>query len=254
MLESQGSANGSAVLNAEAYQTPFGVPVLQLPFQLEAVLQEAAERGDEVQLVAQCSREASHAINVQATIKGTDAEAAPLVIMTPRSGWWRCASERGGGIAAFLEMVRTISSARPKRPVIFTANTGHELSHLGLDHFLSQYPELIKQAHAWIHLGANFAAGNAPVLMQFSDVELQEMSELHLAEYHLKPDRMTPLEQRPLGEARNIYDGGGRYVSLLGSNHLFHHPDDIWPDAVDLDKAVTWTSAMCSIALQLSSR
>ena len=90
--------------------------------------------------------------------------------MTPRSGWWSNASERGGGIACFLEMMRGIEESRPQRDVIFTANTGHELGHTGLDQYLHDNSGLIKDAFLWVHLGANFAARHgAEVRLQYSD-------------------------------------------------------------------------------------
>jgi hypothetical protein len=51
----------------------------------------------------------------------------------------------------------------------------------------------------------------------------------------LTPAAVTPIGQRPLGGARNVYDGQCRYVSILRGNGLFHHPADRWPDAVDLE-------------------
>ncbi|MFT5693864.1 MAG: hypothetical protein ACI92E_003207 [Oceanicoccus sp.] len=90
-------------------------------------------------------------VNVGATIKGRDSSLAPPVIMTPRSGWWSCASERGGGIACLLEMMRTIKISGSQRDVMFTVNTGHELNYIGLGHYLSQRRDLIRNAHRWIH-------------------------------------------------------------------------------------------------------
>jgi hypothetical protein len=39
----------------------------------------------------------------------------------------------------------------------------------------------------------------------------------------------------PAGETRDIHRAGGRYVTLVGSNPLFHLPQDRWPHAVDTD-------------------
>ena len=38
-----------------------------------------------------------------ARVAGADAALAPIAVLTPRSGWWHCAGERGGGIAIWLE-------------------------------------------------------------------------------------------------------------------------------------------------------
>ncbi len=56
--------------------------------------------------------------------------------MTPRSGWWQCASERGGGIAVWVEILAAVAAAKPARTVNFVASTGHELGHYGLTHYL----------------------------------------------------------------------------------------------------------------------
>ena len=38
----------------------------------------------------------------------------------------------------------------------------------------------------------------------------------------------------PNGESRNIHWAGGRYISLVGSNPLFHLRQDRLPEAVDV--------------------
>ena len=48
------------------------------------------------------------------------------------------------------------------------------------------------------------------------------------------PDTMAPVDQVPNGETRDIHRAGGRYVTLVGSNRLFHLPQDRWPAAVDV--------------------
>ena len=53
---------------------------------------------------------------------------------------------------------------------------------------------------------------------------------------------MAPKTLVPSGETRDIHRAGGRYLTLVGTNPLFHLPQDRWPDAVDLD-AVTGIAA-----------
>ena len=62
-----------------------------------------------------------------------------------------------------------------------------------------------------------------------------------------------PVSTRPLGEARNIYDGGGQFISLLGSNPLFHHPEDIWPDPIDLEKLIKLNSFMTNMIIDMAN-
>ena len=45
-----------------------------------------------------------------------------------------------------------------------------------------------------------------------------------------------PLPSGPLGEARNIYDGGGQFVSFLGNNSLLPHSNNQWPHYEDISK------------------
>ena len=94
-----------------------------------------------------------------AEVAGRDGTLDPVVVITPRSGWWRCAAERGGGLACWLEAIRAMAEARPARRVQFLASSGHELGHLGLDEFLLANPRLVGTAYAWVHLGANIGAG-----------------------------------------------------------------------------------------------
>ena len=250
VTDSQLPEEGAALLNAEDFTAPFGPPVLQVANKHWIAIQTAIKSRRQVGFVLHCEYVKATARNVEAKIKGSRPELAPIVVMTPRSGWWANASERGGGIACFLEIMRAVKSSRPKRDVIFTANTGHELGHTGLSLFLNNNPALIKNAHIWMHLGANFAAKFGPqVRLQYSDDESVASLEPWLKQNGLTPSAVTPIGQRPLGEARNIFDGQGRFVSILGGNGLFHHPADRWPEAVDLSVTTQWVTAFVQLAV-----
>lgn len=244
--------DGIATLNAEDFRAPVGPPTLQIANSHWQALQEAIAQRQAGTLVAFCEHNPSKAYNVSARIDGSDPSLAPMVIMTPRSGWWRCASERGGGIALFLELMRDLVANPPQRDVIFTANSGHELSHLGLDQMLHENPGLAHDAFIWIHLGANFAATDAQIRLQYSSEDIKNLTRRHLERGGLVPGIETPLENRPLGEARNIFDAEGNFLSLLGNNPLFHHPDDRWPNAVDIATTAKWADAFSNIIIQLS--
>ncbi len=246
------SQSGLALLNADAYRHPSGPPLLQVGVEHGPWLDAAASERATAQFVAHVTLQDVQAGNVQTRIPGRDETLEPVVIMTPRSAWWTCTSERAGGVAVWLECMRHFAAHRPQRTVIFTANTGHELGHVGLDHYLEREPTLIKNAHAWIHLGANFAAKGSQVLFQASTQGLLAMSLAEFAKADERPARTTPIGNRPLGEARNIYDGGGQYVSILGDNRWFHHPDDRWPTTVDLERTTRLTQVMLAIARDLA--
>jgi len=48
------------------------------------------------------------------------------------------------------------------------------------------------------------------------------------------PAAMAPETHVPSGETRDIHRAGGRYLTLVGNNPLFHLPQDRWPRSVDV--------------------
>jgi hypothetical protein len=195
--------------------------------------------------------EKTQAYNVAAKVTGRRADLAPLVIMTPRSGWWRSTPERGGGIVVFLECVRHFVRNPPDRTVIFTANSGHELGHLGFDAFTATPDGRFDAAFAWLHLGANFAAPDTRIRLQASTQSWLDDALARFRDRAIECDA-TAVGTRPLGEARNVFDGGGHYVSILADNPLFHHPDDRWPHAVDVERTRVATEIMVAVADRLA--
>lgn len=244
---------GLALQNADRFVDPFGPPVLQVASQEGNWLLNAAARGVSASVVVDVALEPATASNVVVRIAGRDPSFAPMVVMTPKSAWWTCTAERGGGIVIWLALLRHFATNPPRRTVVFTANTGHELGHTGLDHFLQETPALAKAAHVWIHLGANFVAKDSERRLQTSDAGLQALAEQSMGAHDVPPQSIRAPGLRPFGEARNIYDAGGRYLSWLGSNRWFHHPTDRWPDTIDLDAANRMTNAMLEIASTIAN-
>ncbi len=248
-----GGMPGLCPINADRFTEPFGPPLLQLSNEHTDVLEDAVAAGATVEVTIETERYDSRAFNVTARVPGRDTDLPPLIVMTPRSGWWSCASERGGGLVVFCEIMRSLAEAAPAREVIFTANSGHELGHLGLMRFIEDNPGIIGDAHCWIHLGANFGSAVAPrVRFQAANEELRVAGLNAFASQGLALDWETPVGERPGGEAREIFDHGGRYVSLLGGNGLFHNPTDHWPDAIDVDKTVKLAQAFTMLARKLA--
>ena len=174
--------------------------------------------------------------------------------MTPRSGWWWCTSERGGGLACWLEIMRATRDAKPVRDVLFVASSGHELGHRGIDTFIERRPELVPTAKAWIHLGANIGAAQGPGNnLQASDDEMESMMAEAMTKAGLWIDRRLPRGAVPRGEAENVHRGGGRYISIIGNNDLFHNTNDRGADAVDLKVIERFASAFAMAATSLAS-
>ena len=248
----EGGLPGLCPSNARSFTAPFGVPVLQVSSTAAEWLTGLAKAGADVRVVANATRSRAPADNIVATVRGRRPELPPLVVMTPRSGWWQCASERGGGIACWLEIMRAVADVRPERTVRFVASSGHELGHVGLDQFLHDEPALIKSAAAWLHLGANIGAAEGRTRLQSSAEDIEALALTALQSAGARVDGRVPHGTVPGGEARNIHVGGGRYVSLLGSGPHFHNPDDLWPYAVDLDAVVRYAAATTELAMALA--
>jgi len=241
-----GPSEGLFLLNAEDFLQPIGPPVLQVSSKEGAWLKDATKDNALATVVVHSQRVSAKAFNVVTEIKGMNGDLQPLVVMTPRSGWWQCASERGGGIAAWLEIMRYFNESPPERDIIFTANSGHELHHLGMDYFLDDNPGLLDRAHIWLHLGANFAARDSMSIMVASDEETKDTFFASIGDIEFN----TRIG-KPFGEAIPIYENGGRFISIGGSNSLFHAPEDLWPDAVDLDKTTRLVEGLIDFSKQL---
>lgn len=245
VLVGVGGRPGLALRNAESYREWWGPPVLQVPSDAGEALRAAAGEGRTVRLVAPAGAVQTRAGNVVGRAPGRDPGLPPVCVMTPRSGWWHCASERGGGIACWLEAAAAAVSARPLRDVEFVASTGHELGHWGLDEYLARRPGLASGAHLWFHFGASIGAAIEPRANAVtSSPELGEALLGHLRAHDAPLPTLAPAGTEPGGESRNIHRAGGRYVSLLGGSAVFHLEADRWPEAVDVPAVGRIAAAM----------
>jgi hypothetical protein len=254
VVATRGGRPGLCPSNAESFLHPFGPPVLQVSSEEAGWITGLARQGSEASVVAQVERTPAEAFNVTASIPGSDAKLAPLVIMTPRSGWWTCASERGGGIACWLELMRAMRGMKPARDVLFVASSGHELGQLGIEIYAVRRPGLIKDSRAWIHFGANVGAAQEPGnTIQASDDELEAMLAGQMTAAGLKINRRVPRGTIPGGEAGVVHRDGGRYMSIIGASALFHNPADRGPDAVDPSTIARFAEIFTTIAKTLAA-
>ena len=222
-------------LNAERIERPFSLPVLQVAAQDARGFASAMLLGIEATLEIDGDRLQSRASNVVASLPGTDLEAAPIGIMTPRSGWFTCASERGGGIAILLGLAEAlVARSDRRRTVEFVASSGHELHHQGLQAYLRARAGIEAGAHAWLHLGASIGTSTGPVRVESNADDLRTLAESAMREAGV--ERFVVFERKG-GEARNIDEAGGRYVSFRGGNDYFHSPNDVFDIASDAELA-----------------
>jgi hypothetical protein len=204
VILTRGSRPGLFLLNAPSYRAPFGPPALQVSSAESEFLMAQARLRAEVELVVNVRAAASQAFNVTTRIAGSDPDLAPLVVTTPRSGWWQCASERGGGLACWLETISVLAAARPGRDCLFAAFSGHEIGFLGIDAYLVTRADLVKRASAWIHLGANIGAPRQPNLIQLPDAFMEQWIATALKKEGLAVDHKAEPGSVPRGEAGTL--------------------------------------------------
>jgi len=231
----QGMRPGLALLNAEQFNQPYGGPAIQLSSTMRDTMRTAVARGTSARLVSHSRRVQSEARNIVVSLTGRDPSLPPVVVMTPRSSWWQSTSERGGGLVCWLETLRALLAEPPDCPVVLTANSGHELGHLGLDDFCARRPGWDQPGAAtWVHFGANIGAAGGTLSIMSNDDGLRDSMAEALVQAGRPTETMAPKTQVPSGETRDIHRAGGRYVTLVGTNPLFHLPQDTWPHAVNV--------------------
>lgn len=249
----RGAREGLTPMNAGSFTEPYGLPVLQVGSEHGQRLEAVARAGAPVRFVAHATRTRVEAQNVVVSMKGRTLDLPPIVVMTPRSGWWRCAAERGGGLAGWLESIRALAAADAARSAMFVASSGHELGHLGLESFIARRPGLVKGAAAWVHLGANIGAAGGRARLQASDDGIEQSAVAAMSRAGTGVQQRVPRGTAPAGEARNIHVGGGRYISLLGSSPFFHSQADRWPVAVDAAAVARFAVAVADLVVTLAS-
>ena len=67
-----------------------------------------------------------------------------------------------------------------------------------------------------------------------------------------QPDHIAPKTLVPTGETRYIHRAGGCYLTLVGSNPLFHLPQDRWPHAVDVSTITRVAAATSRLVVELT--
>lgn len=251
-----GGEPGLMAANAPDFRQPFGPPVLQVSSEEREWLTEQARRNSPARMVASAERVESESFNVTGLVKGSRQNLppfpAPLIVMTPRSGWWHCASERGAGLACWLEVMRQAVGSRPIRDVIFVATSGHELGLPGIDDFLERRPGLVEDAHAWLHFGADVGRET-----RFSATEdsLKGQTQTALEAAGVSPATPAPKGTTVGAESQVVARNGGRVAALVGRSALFHLESDRWAPgahAIDVESIGRVANAFASLALELS--
>lgn len=162
-----------------------------------------------------------------------------IVVSTPRSGWFTCAGERGGGIAAWLDLARRAPAMLPDHDLAFLCNSGHEYENLGAEVSLKAVAPKPAATHFWLHLGANVAArdwheglfGLTPLPGTDSQRYLVVSPPLLPAARRLFAglaglEAPYPSDQLSAGELTAIIAAGYPSVAGVFGVHRFHHVAD----------------------------
>ncbi|HEV2099400.1 MAG TPA: hypothetical protein VGR45_10805 [Stellaceae bacterium] len=252
----QGQHPGLGLLNAEQFRQPYGAPAIQIPSAAREAVLAAVTLGASARIVADSRRVSARACNVVLQINGRDRTRAPLVVMTPRSSWWQSTAERGGGLVCWLETLRALIAAAPVCDVIFTANSGHELGHLGLDDFIARRPGWDRPVNqggsVWVHYGANIGAIGSELSVVSNDPDLARATADELTQAGKSLTHIAPPDFVPSGETRDIHRAGGRYATLVGTNPWFHLPDDRWPHTVDVTAVASIAAGAAAMVVALT--
>ena len=242
-----------ALMNAVHFFDPFGPPVLQVGSEELHQLTETARLGAQARVVVSAARRPAHSFNVTARLEGRDGRLAPVVVMTPRSGWWHCAGERGGGIACWLEVIRSMSAADRLRDVLFVSTSGHEIGLPGIEAFEKARPGILTGAWSWVHFGANIGAtpASGPRYAATND-GLREAARKALAEAGAESAELS--EAMVGAESNFVSDRGARCTAMVGGGYpLFHREADRWPSAIDVDAIARCANAFARVALDAAS-
>lgn len=248
VLVTMGGRPGLAVRNASSFTSPFGPPVLQVSSEASAWLQESVARQAQSLLVASATRRPAETYNVTARLTGINPGLSPLVVTTPRTGWWHCAGERGGGLACWLEAIRALRDLPSQREVWFSAFGAHELGFLGIHPFLEQRQGLVERCGLWLHFGANIgAAVDYHPRVSVPDEGIKARLESAFQAADLSKIEFLPIGAVAGGESQIVHQRGGRCIGIAGSFGLFHMIEDRWPEAVDTNAVVNFAKAFTDL-------
>ncbi len=225
-------------INAQHFSSPFGPPVLLVAGMHHELFTEQASLKAPIKVFSHYRKERTESFNIQACTSTAFAE-KPVVIVTPRTGWWESTAERAGGLVAWLAGIgmagKMQAENRLRRQVFTYATCGHELGHIGLDELIRQRKDLLHGASCWLHLGANLGtAGNQQMMVRSENPDDGHlMRDLLISEGY--PESFIAIEPiaRISGEGHDLVNLGAKVLSMAGSNRYFHDASDRWPGNIN---------------------
>lgn len=236
VLVTTGPTGEGVALNAPADRKLFDRPVATLAPKAAGPFLAAAASGETATLNMPGRSFRRPAWNVTATLARRPG-AKWLVLSTPRSGWFGCAGERGGGLAAWLMLAGWAARADLPVNVALVATSGHEYEYQGGELYIADVAPKPVETTLWVHLGANVAARDwherGALLSALPSADPQRFLLAHpkyvpalKAAFAGQPGLEAPYPadpQRAAGELGSILHAGyDPAIGIFGS-HRFHH-------------------------------
>jgi hypothetical protein len=238
ILVTTGPTGEAIALNVTTHKPGFDKPVAILAPKDARPFLAAAAQGAPATLVVDGEGGRRSAFNLVARI---DRRAAKTIIVsTPRSGWFRCAAERGSGLAVWLSLARWLSRADHGVNIQLLATSGHEYEYLGGEQFLAQAPAPAV-TRLWVHIGASAAARDwhemGPMLRPLPSADSQRIltatadvvTPVRAAFRGIPGLEATYVADRTTagGELINVLAAGyGTMIGLYGGHRYFHAQAD----------------------------
>jgi len=226
----EGATKEIIALNSPAGSEPWPVPVVLAGERDAPVLVAAAASGKRASLLLEGFDDQNAAArNVVARLdRGKDL----IVVSTPQSGWFRCAAERGPGIALFLGLARWASRRPAGSSFLFVSTSGHELGGLGMRAFLKELAPARGRVVCWLHLGAGIAAYSwEETAAGWKRLQEPDSRRYLMSSPDLVPmltttfagvSGLTPTTARAVGEFEFLIKAGYRTFGIA-AGHQFHH-------------------------------
>jgi hypothetical protein len=221
-------------LNSPAGAEPWPIPVVLVGARDESALMAAARLNTKTSLLLDGEDDPdAKAKNVIARVdRGKDL----IVVSTPQSGWFRCAGERGPGIALFLGLARWASRRPSGASFLLVSTSGHELGGLGMRAFLKELAPPPDRVVCWMHLGAGIATyaweetATGPNRLQEPDSRRTLMSSPDLVPLLTTTFAglagLTPTVGRAVGEFEFMLKAGYRSFGIAAAHRFHHTPAD----------------------------
>ncbi len=234
-----GESGDVIALNILGDARPWPIPVWCVGGRHASLLQAAAAAGQTVRLSVR-GREESQAEGhnvIARRAASVPGAGRSIVVSTPHSGWFRCAGERGPGVALWLALARWAGSGALKSELVFAAVTGHEFGGLGMKAFLEHGAPRPAAVKAWLHLGAGFACWetsgppDSPVRSAKADtrrglVAPPELAAVLNAAFRSVP-AMPVVTNRVIGETQILRREGYAAFGPVGAHRYHHTPSDL---------------------------